>query len=417
LKSCAFAALALSLCGPPKSQAGVFLPGSPMLTVRCNHTATLLPNGKVLVAGGDMTGTAELYDPATGNWTATGAMSTARSHHAAVLLNNGKVLVVGGGRKTEWIASPETELYDPATGKWRLTGALHTGSFFFTTATLLPDGKVLATGDQEIGVDLASKATFEERAAQRVTQEGPSTSEIYDPATETWAKTLPMKTTFRWPTATLLKNGQVLLAGAQTPGALHSRDGNGKLLGGRIGLFSGNPSGAELYNPASGEWKTISNAMSMIDNRFHTTTLLFNGKALFVGEQNDLNPDSSDQIFDPAGGTWSAAASMTEQRGDHTATVLRDGKVLAVGGFGKSQAGRLQLPPGHRDTLSSAELYDPVSGRWTLLPSHLATGRLWHTATLLPDGEVLIAGGHSPNGPISSTEIYDPEYDKETPLR
>jgi WD40 repeat protein len=132
-----------------------------MLTVRCNHTATLLPNGKVLVAGGDMTGTAELYDPATGNWTATGAMSTARSHHAAVLLNNGKVLVVGGGRKTEWIASPETELYDPATGKWRLTGALHTGSFFFTTATLLPDGKVLIAGGHSPNGPISSTEIYD----------------------------------------------------------------------------------------------------------------------------------------------------------------------------------------------------------------------------------------------------------------
>ena len=417
----AAAALALNLSGVPQAQAGSFLTNSPMITGRIEHTATLLRNSKVLVAGGDAAGSAELYNPATGTWTATGTMNFARSHHSAVLLGNGQVLVVGGSHKTTQTAGPEAEIFDPTTGKWRLTGAVHTGSYY-TTATLLADGKVLVTGDPDTGVDLASKATFEERAAQRISQDGPSTAEIYDPATETWTRTSAMKTAFRWPTATLLRDGQVLLTGAQSEAKVVYRDGNGKILGYQMNPLNDHRAGAELYNPATGRWNSIPNAMSMMDSRFHTTTLLFNGKVLFVGEENRMDPDSSNQIYDPASGTWAVAGAMTEPRGDHTATVLPDGKVLAIGGFGVSQAMRLRMQGffigSPFEPLSSAELYDPVSGRWTLLASHLAAKRFGHTATLLPNGKVLIAGGFpSQGGSLSSTELYDPEYDKASPLR
>ncbi|HZS17299.1 MAG TPA: kelch repeat-containing protein, partial [Candidatus Udaeobacter sp.] len=100
---------------------------------RSNHTATLLPNGKVLVAGGDGAGTsAELYDPATGSWSSTGSLGTARSRHTATLLTSGKVLVAGGDG-----ASTNAEVYDPATGNWSTTGFLATARFNHT-ATLLP---------------------------------------------------------------------------------------------------------------------------------------------------------------------------------------------------------------------------------------------------------------------------------------
>src|SRR5439155_1366266 len=117
-----------------------------MATAREFHTATLLPNGKVLVAGGGDGGgstfaSAELYDPATGIWTATGSIATARSAHTATLLPNGQVLVAGGTNyPIGTLAS--AELYDPATGIWTMTGSMATARAGHT-ATLLPNGQVL----------------------------------------------------------------------------------------------------------------------------------------------------------------------------------------------------------------------------------------------------------------------------------
>ena len=98
-----------------------------------HHTATLLPNGKVLVAGGFIGGSgylssAELYDPASGNWTATGSLNNARSYHTATLLPNGKVLVAGG-LGTDGVVFSSAELYDPASGNWTATGSLNTARY------------------------------------------------------------------------------------------------------------------------------------------------------------------------------------------------------------------------------------------------------------------------------------------------
>jgi N-acetylneuraminic acid mutarotase len=108
------------------------------------HTATLLPNGKVLVAGGGMySSTSELYDPATGVWTQTGNLNFARSYHTATLLPNGKVLVAGGYGSSSYLV--QSELYNPATGTWTQTGNLNFARSYHT-ATLLPNGKVLVAG-------------------------------------------------------------------------------------------------------------------------------------------------------------------------------------------------------------------------------------------------------------------------------
>jgi hypothetical protein len=117
------------------------------------HTATLLPNGKVLVAGGYGTLTylasAELYDPSSGSWTSTGSMNTARENHTAILLPNGKVLVAGGfGSSGSSGFLGNSEVYDPVTGRWTSAGVLVTAREYHTTS-LLPNGKILAAGGED----------------------------------------------------------------------------------------------------------------------------------------------------------------------------------------------------------------------------------------------------------------------------
>src|SRR5439155_20786056 len=137
----------LALIQPCAGQSGTWTATGSLGTARAGHTATLLPNGKVLVTGGlvDFAGhviaSAELYNPASGTWTATGSHRTARVSHTATLLPNGKVLVAAGGEDRR-----SAELYDPASGTWAATGSLVTARDFHT-ATLLPNGKVLVVGD------------------------------------------------------------------------------------------------------------------------------------------------------------------------------------------------------------------------------------------------------------------------------
>ena len=170
---------------------GTFSPTTgPMTTARGRHTSTLLPNGKVLVAGGDNSSytlaSAELYDPTTGTFSATGPMTTARGWHAATLLPNSKVLVAGDGASAE--------LYDPATGTFTATGSMITTRYVHTS-TLLPNGNVLVAGGYNNGGTILASA------------------ELYDPATGTFTATGSMTTGRLTHTATLLPNDKVLVAG------------------------------------------------------------------------------------------------------------------------------------------------------------------------------------------------------------
>ena len=150
------AALLLDLSFIQPAQAGIWISNASMTTARYDHTATLLPNGKVLVAGGGYSAvylsSAELYDPSTVTRTATGSMAANRAMHTATLLPNGKVLVAGGltSQGTKNLSNNGAELYDPTTGTWKVTGAMATARYSHT-ATLLPSGKVLVAGGNKDG--------------------------------------------------------------------------------------------------------------------------------------------------------------------------------------------------------------------------------------------------------------------------
>jgi N-acetylneuraminic acid mutarotase len=182
--------------------AGTWTITGSMTTERIGHTAALLPNGTVLVAGGqsdvaifNTVASAEIYDPRTGTWTATGSMATARAMHTATLLPNGTVLVTGGESDTPSSSSlASAEIYDPMTGTWTAAGSMITARTNHT-ATLLPNGTVLATG----GYDCCASPI--------------SNAETYDPAKGAWIATGKMATDRFRQTATLLLNGAVVTAG------------------------------------------------------------------------------------------------------------------------------------------------------------------------------------------------------------
>ena len=315
-----------------------FAPSASMSVGRSEHTAILLPNGKVLVVGGSdgalSLATAELYDPANGTWTTTGSMSVARRGlPTATLLPTGKVLVAGGSNDTTLASA---ELYDPANGTWSSTGSLSAGRYGHT-ATLLKNGKVLVAG----GNNLAS-------------------AELYDPASGTWSSAGSMATVRSWHTATLLNDGKVLVAGGTLASAelydptsgTWSSTGNmggfryshtatllpdGKVL--VTGGYSGGPSPRDdlLYDPASGTWSSTG---SMSTRGRHTTTLLPNGKVLAVAEGY---PKA--ELYDPTNGTWSSAISIAAARSGNTATLLPNGKVLIAGGSGLSSTEIATLYP------------------------------------------------------------------------
>jgi len=283
---------------------------STLAGARTRHTATLLPSGKVLVAGGAAGSialasaepvSAELYDPVSNAWSTAGKLSSPRTGHTATLLPSGKVLVAGG-------ADVSAELYDPTSNAWSAAGTLasaRTGH----TATLLPSGKVLVAGGATGSTALAS-------------------AELYEPISNTWTVAGTLASARTGHTATLLPSGKVLVAGGAA---------------GNTALAS-----AELYDSISNTWSaagTLAGARAG-----HTATPLPSAKVLVVGGAAGDAALASAELYDPASNTWSAAGALGTARADHTATFLVIAKLLVVAGDADG------------NSLASAELYDPDVG-------------------------------------------------------
>ena len=301
----------------------------------------------------------------TGTWLKTGSLSTERYSHAATLLPDGKVLVSGG--MATFFDTTIAELYDPASETWSTTGSL-AKSRDGHTATLLLNGQVLVAGGHSGSFPFYT-----------------DTAELYDPANGTWTDTRSMAHARFEHTATLLPDGQVLVAGGFNIDTVDEVDNH--------------PAQAELYDPASETWTDTGSMRT--PRQDHTATLLPDGRVLIAGGNNGVNVLALAELYDPTSGTWSATGGMTERRTSFQATLLPNGRVLVEGGYDS-------LPQGSSRRLKSAELYDPASGTWKKTGS-LAEVRSTHTATLLPNGQVLVAGGsHDDSHPLASAELYDP---------
>jgi uncharacterized repeat protein (TIGR01451 family) len=353
------------------------------VTVNVGGSATSPQVNAVSVSGGGST-TANANDStvinvATGpTWVNSGSMSAGRAENTATLLNNGKVLVVGGatGSSTDGITILNTaDLYDPASGTFAATGAMAGPRAQFASALLTTGtnaGDVLVTGG--FSQNLTTPA---------------ATAELYNPASGTFTATGNMVSPRIDQTATTLQNGQVLLVG---------------------GLSTSNAqavASAELYNPASG---TFTATGSMATARYnHTATLLNNGTVLIAGGRSafDTYLDTA-EIYNPTSGTFSAVTgTMSSPRSSHTATLLQDGTVLLAGG-GISETATITVT-------GTADIYNPTTNAFTPLTAALAVPRAYHTATLIGDGTVVLAGGGNSSDPsvgefqaLSSVEIYNP---------
>ena len=363
-----------------------------LTTARAGQTATLLSDGRVLVAGGETNqggadrslASAELYDPATETWNLVASMNLARWGHTATLLPNGQVLVVGG--ETSQNGSAHTlasaEIYDPGTNRWRMVAPPALGRSHHT-ATLLPNGQVLVVGGD----------TTDAAGTDAITP----TAELYDSASNSWTPVGALAVPRGDHTATMLPNGQVLITGGETQAG-----------GGDTALTSS----AEVFDAASRTWTATGTLTT--GRAHHTATLLPDGRVLVVGgETPDSRGDrvifiaagaarhlamaasSSAEIYDPATRTWTPVASLTTPRFAQTATLLTDGSVLVVGGSATADG----------QPVATAERYNPVANQWSALP--MSGARVGHTATLLRDGSLLIAGGLSaPNVYLATAERF-----------
>ncbi len=347
-----------------------------LATGREEHTATLLPNGRVLIAGGSdgrgkALASAEVYDPARNRWSPAGSMAATRIDHTATLLASGRVLVAGGlimPFPSPSLAS--TELYDPARNAWSIAAPM-IESRTRHTATLLPDGRVLAVGG--LSVTLRDGALFPSQ---------PTSAEIYDPKADRWSTTAPMGVDRLGQTATPLPDGRVLVAGGE--------DRSLTVL-----------NSTEIYDPTEDRW--ISAAPMAAARVGHVASPMANGDVLVAGglgeAPNRLTISlTSAEVYDPRRNLWVTVASMREEHVADTATLLRNGAVLVVGATGQSRP----------------ELYDPARNRWSRAGSSI--DRYQHTATRLTDGKVLIVGGYGVES-LDGALIYDPQGVAAVPVR
>lgn len=360
---------------PPLAPGSLKMIGN-LEAARYAHRATLLPDGKVLVTGGINTAedrmslaSAELFDPATGQFAPGPNMAGRRGLHTSTLLRTGKVLITGGAEgeiPNSEIAN--AELYDPATGRFTPTGSMSVARVGHD-ATMLSDGRVLITGGAGPGFDSPYLAS----------------AEIYDPQTGTFKSVGNMSRPRVNHKATLLTDGRVLITGGFTV-----LDERGRAT-----------SSAEIFDPLRGKFLPTGD---MKADRFkHSAVLLMDGKVLIAGgieirPPNGLETTSS-EIYDPATGLFTQSGRMNLPRFklQDAAVLLKDGKVLIAGGSW------------------GIEIYDPATKSFSLLAGEMILSRYYSTATMLASGDVIIIGGYGAVVPVGLPQsnanawIYRPE--------
>lgn len=327
-------------------------PTGSMSVARADHVAATLPDGRVLVAGGNSNGGvstsgAEFYDPATGAFAPTAPLVVARSRAGVATLADGRVLVVGGVRQTatggEFLRS--AEIYDPASASWNLTGSVTGNSSVGGPAIVsLLDGRVLVITS--------------------------SNSQWFDPATGMFSQAVELLTRRSGASAALLPDGRVLLSGGQD-------------------LSSTALTSADIWDPTTDSWSPTG---SMATARYSASaTVLADGRVLVAGGINSTGKQGGAELFDPATETFSATGSLLTPRSGHVAVALANGDVIISGGYTNGSV------------TSSLERYDAGTGSWSNAGALASARSRMFSATLLDTGNVLFAGG---SGPLATAELY-----------
>lgn len=329
---------------------------------RAVHTSTLLQNGLVLIAGGLANGStrfAELYDPAQHTFRRTGNMISARSEHTATLLPDGKVLIAGG-LNTQMLSS--SEIYDPASGTFSSGPSMSTRRSGHT-AVLLPKGKVLLAGGT---TGSTSDWTFL------------SSAELYDPVTRRFTGASSMMVPRASHTATLLSNGQILIAGGHVG------------RGAAIQIYAT----AEIYDPATGTFRPTG-AMTHVRHK-HSAALLPDGRVLINGgadARDDQGTYRDTEVYDPSIETFIRGPEMQMDRYKHAGTslLLPNGRVLIAGGA------------------AQAEVFDPRRSSFTVVEGEARMRGSFSAVTVLPNGEAIITGGYGQgSGATNAAWLFAP---------
>lgn len=347
---------------------------APMTIRRWSHTATTLADGRVLVTGGRtgstsangvVLATAEVYDPATNEWTETaGPMNVARRSHTATLLPDGKVLIAGGGNGVSTTTSlpiQSVELYDPATGLFTVVGNMLMPRSAHS-AILLDDGTVLISGGSTGAGTLYPT----------------NTAELYNPATNSFTAVGPMNYSHLAQLPGKLRDGRVV------QGSSYYNDTHTS-AGGRI------TSESEMYDPVARSFAPIApmykqridiGALGLLDG----TLLVAGGVTTSPSFPSIFQPTS--EVYDPAASAWKLSGIMSTGRDEFSGLLLDDGRAVISGGF---------VSPG-AVLLRTVEVYTPglvpqVNGLLNVLAdtpnSKLRLGRI---SRALLDGWIQLVG-------------------------
>lgn len=340
-----------------------FAPTGPLVTPRADHTATLLQDGRVLIVGGVNggvpVGAAEIYDPATGQFTEAGQMLYPRFQHGAALLPDGDVLIAGG-RDAASTGLFYMERYSIATGSFSAVGPLMPALLYpSVTALSAADGRVLVAGGYILDGGVAD-----------------GTGRLFDPTTNAVATAENSLTEGRFRhAAVLLDDGTVLLAGGKLSNAYRGS--------------------AEIFDPATNRFSVAADTLDQPRSDIAALRLT-DGRVLLAGGETTGGGESAVvEIFEPSPGRFVAGASLPTIRSQAASALLADGRVLIAGGY--SEGSRT----------NSAVVYTPGTGAFAPTAA-LQTARSGHSATRLADGTVLVVGGS--NGvSLASAERYTPE--------
>ncbi len=346
------------------------IPSVPMSQARFNHATVLLNDGRVLVCGGGTNGlsnvlkSTEIYDPISNTWTTAADMNSKRADFTATVLRDGRVLVCGGYNGSG--CNDSAEIYDPISNAWTMvTPMAHVR--YDHSAILMQDGRVLVVG-QYSSVGACNP------------DNGDQFGEVYDPVSNIWTPTQMLSSGRSRTTLTLLPNGNVLLIGGRCEGGLCT-----------MGNYS---SECLLLNPATLTWSV---AGSLLNPRgIHQAFLMNNNKVLILGGENAGGVLNTTEIYDITGNSWSAGPSMTTIRRQSGSILLPNNEIAVFGG--------LQSTGGAGPRTDVIEVYNPTSNSWTTSPLILPATWSSSSAINLHNGRVLLAGGFNDN---SGTGVVD----------